>query len=122
MYANIKFFVVWMNQKQYVMDFYTLYDKIIFDVRTINVTVYINLICGGIMNQYFLDAKQKLKVDYNIDVIEDILLNREDRIILYADVTTPDSIHLNVISGSFNLIGLEDKQSYTLQEIFSYFE
>lgn len=115
----IRDFLQFIHKK---LAFFYNYDKMLCDVKHKHVTGCINLIYGGNMNQYFLDAKNKLKKDHNIDVIEDILLNREDRIIAYGDIRDPNHIELFVISGSFTLIGLEDRKSYTLQDIIRLFE
>lgn len=71
---------------------------------------------------YFQDAKKKLKEKYQVDVVDDILLNFQDKVICYADHSDPDKVELEVISGSLENIGFDDKKKIELSEIISHFD
>jgi len=73
-------------------------------------------------NRYFLQASQRLKNDYEIDVIEDILLARVKHIILFTDCSNPSDITLEVVVGSLTFIGFEDLKSIKLSTILGYFD
>lgn len=73
-------------------------------------------------NKYFLEASQRLRDDYHLDVIEDILLARQERIILFADCKNPSDIELEVVTGSLDLIGFEDAKSIKLSTILAAFD
>ncbi len=73
-------------------------------------------------NKYFLEASRRLKNDYQLDVIEDILLARQERIVLFADCKNPSDIELEVVAGSLDLIGFEDAKSIKLRTILDAFD
>lgn len=73
-------------------------------------------------NKYFLEATYRLKKDYQLDVIEDILLARQEHVVLFADCSNPFNIELEVVSGSLAVIGFEDSKSIKLSTLLSYFD
>jgi diguanylate cyclase len=68
-------------------------------------------------NKYFESSSQELKNRYNLDIYTDILLGREDRVLLYADVTNVEALELKVISGSLEIFGFENKPSIVLNKL-----
>jgi len=73
-------------------------------------------------NKFFLKASQRLKKDYQIDVIEDILLARIEHVIMFADCSNKSDIELEVVIGSLTYIGFEDVSSIKLSTILEYFD
>lgn len=73
-------------------------------------------------NKYFELASKELKDLYHIDVIDDVLLGRKDRVMLYGDVSKGSAVELHVISGSLSLIGFDDRPTITLNKILAHFE
>jgi diguanylate cyclase len=73
-------------------------------------------------NKYFTDAESKLQTEYKIDILEDVLLARQDIIILYAERSNIDDIKLQVISGNLNIIGFDDEPTIKLSEILNAFD
>lgn len=73
-------------------------------------------------NKYFESAATKLKSHYALDVIEDVLLARQERIIMFADCSDPSNIELQVITGSLEILGFEDTPSIKLSMILSAFD
>ncbi len=65
-------------------------------------------------NKYLDQAKKKLQDHYNIDLVKDILLGKRDRVLLFADVSNPQDVWLEVISNTLLLIGFPDYQSISL--------
>lgn len=70
------------------------------------------------LNKYFKNAQKVLKEEHNIDVLNDILMARDSRIILYGDITGKDPL-LHVVGGDLQYLGFEDKESIYLSEIFN---
>lgn len=74
-------------------------------------------------NGYFSKSKREIQKRFGIDLLEEILLNRNDRVILYSDdPINSKNIELKVILGSLSLIQLDHRQSITTDELFSYFD
>jgi diguanylate cyclase (GGDEF)-like protein len=73
-------------------------------------------------NKYFNDASNRLKGDFQLDVIEDILLARQERIVLFADCKNPLDVELEVVTGSLDVIGFEDAKSIKLSTILGAFD
>lgn len=73
-------------------------------------------------NKYFKLATERLKNQYQLDVIEDILLARQERIILFADCKNPSDIELQVVTGTLSLIGFDDTSSIKLSSILASFD
>lgn len=73
-------------------------------------------------NKYFNEAAKKLESKYNINIIDDILLAEQGRVILYADTSNIDDIELEIISGNLEIIGFDDNNSIKLSEFFSCFD
>lgn len=74
------------------------------------------------MKKFYKQASLELKNKYNIDVVDDILLGKKDRVLLYADVTHKNDIVFHVISNHLNLIGLPDLESISLDSIIGYID
>jgi len=72
-------------------------------------------------NKYFPNASTKLKVDYDINVIDDVVLGVPNRVILYADISDNENITYFVIAGSLEMIGFEDQPSIAFSEILNRF-
>jgi len=72
-------------------------------------------------NKYFPEATIRLKTEYDINVIDDVILGERNRVILYADISNPENITYFVISGSLESIGYEDSSSITFNELISRF-
>lgn len=73
-------------------------------------------------NKYFKNAASRLKNQYDLEVIEDILLARQERIDLFADCTNPSDIELQVITGSLESIGFNDVPSIHMSTILNAFD
>lgn len=73
-------------------------------------------------NKYFEIAATKLKNHYALDVIEDVLLARQERIILFADCSDSNSIELQVITGNLEILGFEDAPSIQLSTLLNTFD
>jgi diguanylate cyclase len=73
-------------------------------------------------NKYFIEAQEELRKQYNIDVIDDVLLARKDKVTLYADHSKTDAIELKVISGNLETIGFDDQKSIHLSSIIDVFD
>ena len=67
-------------------------------------------------NKYYKQAKKNLKEQYQIDVLNDIIMARDSRAILYGDVTEENPT-LHVIGGNLSYFGFEDSESIKLSEI-----
>lgn len=61
--------------------------------------------------------QEKLKTDYHLDIISDVILNQPRKIIFFADTHSKKPIELEVIFGSLKMLGLEDKSSITLDSL-----
>lgn len=74
------------------------------------------------MKKFYKQASVELKNKYDIDVVDDILLGKKDRVLLYADITQQDELELHVISNHLNLIGLPDLTSISMKSIIEYID
>lgn len=75
------------------------------------------------MNNPYLDHVSKtLKEEFNVDVVEDILLVRKDRVILYGENNLSEDNILYVITGTLQLIGLAEASSIQLTDLLKRFE
>lgn len=72
-------------------------------------------------NKHFMITSEKLYKDYQIDIIEDILLSSKDRVLLYGDISK-ENIELFVISGTLELIGFPDSNSIKLTTFLDYID
>lgn len=70
----------------------------------------------------FEKALETLNNTYNLDIINDILLARDDMVILYADTTDTYDVNLVVVAGSLTTIGFDDADQIALETIFSAFD
>ena len=57
---------------------------------------------------YFVTSEQYIKDKYDVDVVKDILLDREDRAILLMDATNKTDVLFHLLSGSLSTLGLND--------------
>lgn len=73
-------------------------------------------------NPYLKSVSKTLQDEFKVDVIEDILLVRKDRIILYSANGLNEDTVLHVITGSLTLIGLDETPVITLKDILYHFE
>lgn len=72
-------------------------------------------------NKYFTNASMKLKADYDINVIDDVILGVPNRVVLYADISDQKDITYFVIAGTLETIGFEDQFSLPFSEILNRF-
>jgi diguanylate cyclase (GGDEF)-like protein len=63
-----------------------------------------------------------LKDQHGVDVLDDILLGRENRLLLYADISNPATIELRVIAGGLETNGFPDAPTIRLETILSAFD
>ncbi|MDI6453314.1 GGDEF domain-containing protein [Peloplasma aerotolerans] len=68
-------------------------------------------------NKYFESSSQELKDRYNLDIYTDILLGREDRVLLYADISEMENLEFFVISGSLEIFNYENHPSIFLKQL-----
>ncbi|MFP4478927.1 MAG: GGDEF domain-containing protein [Candidatus Izemoplasmatales bacterium] len=73
-------------------------------------------------NKYFKDISEKLNKEYNLDVVNDVLLSCPNKVILYTDSSKSKDLELFVISGNLRQLGFEDKESIKLSEFFDVFD
>jgi diguanylate cyclase (GGDEF)-like protein len=73
-------------------------------------------------NKYLDQATDLLKRKYNIDVVKDIILARQDRTILFGDTTDANNVILHVISGDLTDFGFEDNDSIKLKVFIEHFD
>lgn len=73
-------------------------------------------------NPYFDIASKKLQQDYQLNIIHDVLLGKSNRIICYAEVSDPSHVFLNVISGTFEIIGLKDQDRMTYGSLLKLYD
>ncbi|PAT01953.1 hypothetical protein CI105_03595 [Candidatus Izimaplasma bacterium ZiA1] len=73
------------------------------------------------MNSKLKEVNTKLKEKYNLDVVDDIILAREKRIILFFDNSDKSKI-LNVVSGNLSILGLPSNESIELNILLKYFD
>lgn len=72
-------------------------------------------------NKYFPEATIRLKTDYDINVIDDVILGERNRVILYADISKDTNVRYHIIAGLLNTIGFKDEPSILLNDILSKF-
>lgn len=71
------------------------------------------------MKHTYLDrALHTLKDNYEIDGLTELVLNRNDKIICYAQLQDPSDITLHVLAGDPSWIGLPNQESFPLQTLF----
>ncbi|MCF7927292.1 MAG: GGDEF domain-containing protein [Candidatus Izimaplasma sp.] len=68
------------------------------------------------------ESLKKVKDLYNIDGIKDVIMSRDDMLLGYVDDINTKDPKLNVIYGSFNMIGYEDTLSLPFSKILSDFD
>ncbi|MCV2231975.1 GGDEF domain-containing protein [Acholeplasma manati] len=73
-------------------------------------------------NPYLNHVSKTLKEEFNVDVVEDILLVRKDRVILYGESNLSEDNILYVITGTLQLIGLAEASSIQLTDLLKRFE
>ena len=71
---------------------------------------------------YFSLASNELRDKYHIDIIQDVLLGKKDRVLLYGDVSNTSNIRLNLISGDLSLLGFEHCDSLKFHDILNQFD
>ncbi|MCR3906724.1 MAG: GGDEF domain-containing protein [Tenericutes bacterium] len=68
-------------------------------------------------NKYFESSSKELKNIYDLDIYQDILLGREDRVLLYADISDMTNLEFHVISGTLEIFGYENQPSILLSQL-----
>ena len=71
---------------------------------------------------HFEQSKQKLLNSYGVDVFKDILFGRKGRVFLYTDIEQKDHVELHVISNRLTVLGLDDTESISLDQLLSYLD
>lgn len=74
------------------------------------------------MEKYFKQAQNNLKSKYDVDVINDIILGNQDRVLFYADISNKEDINLHVISNSLELIGLSESDKISMKELMDFID
>lgn len=71
-----------------------------------------------------IDSKiaKQLKKDYEIDLVEDILLGKNDRVLFYADTKDKSHIELIKIHGNLENIGFNDGDIIELNDLFHHMD
>ena len=67
-------------------------------------------------------AEKDLLENYQIDIINDVLLGRKDRIILYGNIEDNRCINLHPISGNLSIIGLSAQKQFSLCDFVSHID
>lgn len=73
-------------------------------------------------HSYISRAKKILKDIYQLDLIKDILLIRNDQVMLFLDHQRGEPFVLEMISGSLSTLGFEDQPSLPLDAFFEAFD
>lgn len=60
-----------------------------------------------------------LKQTYQIDLVKDILLGRNDRVLFYGDVINPQHIEFHLIHGEVELLGYQKHEKIELNDLFN---
>lgn len=72
---------------------------------------------------YFTKSKEAVKGRFGVNLLEDVLFNRKDRVLLYSDSSeTTKNLELHVILGSLTTFGFLERASITTDELFSHFD
>ncbi len=71
---------------------------------------------------YFYIAEEELKNIYGLDLIKDVILGYDNRIMFFADVSNLDNIYLKVIKGSLLNIGLPEQRIILLSDLLLHFD
>lgn len=73
-------------------------------------------------SKYFNAIADKLSTHYQLDIVDDILLAREDRVILVADIQNPPHVILEVIAGSLTVLGFKESSQIDLETLLAAFD
>lgn len=73
-------------------------------------------------NPHLEKAFERLQQDYNLDIIKDVLLGKSNRIICYADIKDTKNVFLSIISGTLDIIGLQDQPQIKYDELLEYYD
>lgn len=73
-------------------------------------------------NPYFDSASNKLQQEYKLNIIQDVLLGKSNRIICYAEVSDLNRVFLTVISGTFEIIGLKNQDRMPYDELLKLYD
>ncbi len=73
-------------------------------------------------NPHFDRAFKTLQDTYHLDMIHDVLLGKSNRIICYAEVSDPKNVFLSIISGTFQVIGLEDTEQIKYNDLIKQYD
>lgn len=69
----------------------------------------------------FNERNLYIKETYNLDIVHDIILNRDDQIILFTDLDKGKS-DLMLINGSLSQIGFQENDGMTLEDFYQSFD
>jgi diguanylate cyclase (GGDEF)-like protein len=61
----------------------------------------------------------QLKKDYDINLVEDILLGRNDRVLFFADTINKNNIELKRLHGQMDLLGFREDDTIELNDLFN---
>jgi len=73
------------------------------------------------MNNMLKEINKTVNDRYNLDVVDDIILSRKKRIILYFDITEKTR-KLHVVSGDLKVLGLPTNDTIELNHLLKYFD
>lgn len=65
----------------------------------------------------FKTTQEKLKTQYNIDIVEDVILSESNEVILFAIASDTSNIVFDVISGSLSIFGFDDHSTFSLNAL-----
>jgi diguanylate cyclase (GGDEF)-like protein len=73
------------------------------------------------ISKQFSMMKRKLKTNYGLDIVKDLILCDQSMIICFADFHDMNDITFEVISGSLEIIGFSNQSSIPLSVLFEHF-
>lgn len=100
----------------YALQALSIFSKIYYKNGIIKQGMELKSLNGGVIVSHFDKTKVRLKNEYNIDIIKDILLDYENRVILFMD-TTKKPVSFDIISGQLENIGFEGHSTIELNDV-----
>ncbi|VEU81253.1 GGDEF domain-containing protein [Haploplasma axanthum] len=72
-------------------------------------------------NEYFLKAQERLKNEFGLNILDDLILDSKERVFLFS-INVEDDIEFTVMLGNLEILGLENKNKIMLSELLNYFD
>lgn len=69
-------------------------------------------------HKYLEQSLDLLHKKYGLDGMNEVILNRPDKLILFGDVSNPNEVELHLLVGSLMQLGFPDQSSIFLQTLF----